>query len=208
MDEPLYVKICGVTRVEDAESSVEAGASAIGVNLVPGSKRRVDEETARRIAAAVGGVVEVVAVVAGLDDGDLRAVLQRTGAHFLQLHGHESPATLCRVLPRAFKAVRIGGADDVVAARAFGGERILADAKVDGELGGTGALFDWALVRELARERRLILAGGLRPENVAEAVRAVAPFGVDVASGVESSPGIKDLGKVRAFIDAARAAAR
>jgi phosphoribosylanthranilate isomerase len=208
MAETLYVKICGVTRVEDAEACIAAGASAVGVNLVPGSKRRVDEQAARRIAAAVAGRVDVVAVVAGLPVAELVHVLTRTRADWLQLHGEESPAELERVLPRALKAVRIGDASDVRKARTFGGERLLVDAKVDGELGGTGAVFDWTLVGELARERKLILAGGLRPENVAGAVRAVGPFGVDVASGVESSPGIKDVAKVRAFVEAARAAVR
>ena len=208
MAETLYVKICGVTRVADAEACIAAGVSAVGVNLVPGSKRRVDEDTARRIAAAVAGRIDVVAVVAGLPVAELVQVLERVRADWLQLHGEESPAELERVLPRALKAVRIGDAGDAARARAFGGERLLVDAKVDGELGGTGAVFDWTLVRELARERKLILAGGLRPENVADAVRAVAPFGVDVASGVESSPGVKDVMKVRAFVEAARAAVR
>src|SRR5262245_51459319 len=116
MKETLYVKICGVTRVEDAEASIAAGASAIGVNLVQGSKRRVDEDTARRIAVAVGSRVDVVAVVAGLHAAELRGIVARTGVDWLQLHGEESPAELDQVLPRAIKAVRIGNAADVVTA--------------------------------------------------------------------------------------------
>jgi phosphoribosylanthranilate isomerase len=207
MDQPVYVKICGVTRVTDAVMCLEAGASAIGLNFVPTSKRRVDEDTARGIVAAVEGRLAVFAVVAGLSVEAMRALRVRTGIDWLQLHGDESPADLLAVLPRAVKAVRIGGAGDVKAAEAYAGERLLADAKVEGALGGTGEAFDWALIGRLARERDVIVAGGLGPANVADAVRAVRPFGVDVASGVESAPGIKDAGKVRAFIDAARAAA-
>ena len=203
---PRYVKICGITREADALLCVEAGASAIGLNFVPTSKRRVDRDTARRIVEAVAGRVEVVAVVADESPEALQALRADTGIQWLQLHGDEPPEALARVVPPVFKAVRIGDAADVAAARLYGGNRLLADAKVAGATGGTGVSFDWELVRELARERPLVLAGGLRPDNVAAAVRAVRPFGVDTASGVESFPGIKDPKLVRAFILAARAA--
>jgi phosphoribosylanthranilate isomerase len=204
MPERVYVKICGVTRVSDALLCVEAGATAIGLNFVPTSKRRVAEDTARRIVAAVEGRIGVVAVVADLSVAAMRALRDRVGVDWLQLHGDEAPEDLALVLPHALKAVRIGDAEDVRAASGYAGERLLADAKVTGELGGTGAAFDWALVQRLARERDVILAGGLSPDNVAEAVRTVRPFGVDVASGVESAPGVKDPQKVRSFVSAAR----
>jgi phosphoribosylanthranilate isomerase len=206
MPESVYVKICGVTRVKDAVVCADAGATAIGLNFIPTSKRRVDEDTARRIVAAVGGRIGVVAVVAALPVAEMQALRDRVGAEWLQLHGDEAPEDLAAVLPNALKAVRIGDAADVRAARRYAGERLLADAKVAGELGGTGAAFDWSLVRELARERAVIVAGGLSPDNVAEALRAVRPFGVDVASGVESAPGVKDADKVRAFVSAVRSA--
>jgi phosphoribosylanthranilate isomerase len=201
-----FVKICGVTRVEDAVFAIEQGADAIGVNLVPTSKRYVEEAVAGRIAGAVGGRTMVVAVVADLSLRAMRSVRESTGIEWLQLHGEEPEGVLSEILPHAFKAVPIGDAKDVERAMRFPGDRVLADAKVPGQLGGTGATFDWSLVRELARARRLILAGGLTPDNVADAVRAVDPWGVDVASGVESTPRVKDRGKVRAFIEAVRGA--
>jgi phosphoribosylanthranilate isomerase len=201
-----FVKICGITRVEDALLCIEAGASAIGLNFVPASRRRVDEGTASRIVQAVAGRIEVIAVVADLPLGEIARLRALLRFDWVQLHGDESPGDLTAALPHAFKAVRIGAEADVRAARGYGGERLLVDAKVPGEAGGTGVRLDWSLVRGLARERVLILAGGLVPENVGEAVQAVRPWGVDVASGVESAPGIKDPERVRAFVAGARAA--
>lgn len=203
-----FVKICGVTRVEDAVFAAEEGADAIGVNLVPTSKRRVDETVARRIAEAVGSRAEVVAVVADLSLREMRNVRESTGIEWLQLHGDETVDVITEILPHAFKAVAIGDAKDVERAAGFPSERLLVDAKVTGELGGTGTTFDWSLVRGLTSTRRLILAGGLTPDNVGEAIRTVDPWGVDVASGVERAPGIKDPSKVRAFIRAVRAMER
>ncbi len=203
---PLYVKICGITRVEDATLCVEAGASAIGLNFVPSSKRRVDEATAARIADSVRGRIEIVAVVADFPEADLRRLRAAVGVEWLQLHGTESPDDLAAVLPSAFKAVGLRDATDVRRAGDFGGERLLADAKVDGILGGSGVPFDWSLASALVGTRAVIVAGGLTPANVGDAVGRLRPFGVDVASGVESAPGIKDAAKVRAFVNAARGA--
>lgn len=201
----MRVKICGVTTVADGVACARLGANAVGVNLVPGSPRRVSVERARAIArAARAAGILVVGVVADLEVDATRALRREAELDCLQLHGDETPATLDALLPAAYKAVRVGSAEDVARARAFGGEVLLVDAKVDGALGGTGEAFDWSLVRDLARERRLILAGGLRPDNVARAARAVGPWGVDVASGVERAPGVKDLDAVRAFIAEAR----
>jgi len=206
----VHVKICGVTSAEDARACVRLGASAIGVNFVASSPRAVDVATAREIAHAVrgsGAKAIVVGVVAGKGVAELRALVRDAELDCLQLHGDEPPEDLAALLPHAYKAVRIGGEADVARARAFPGEYLLVDAKVEGgALGGTGATFDWSLVADLARERRLTVAGGLHPGNVAEAVRALAPYCVDVASGVESAPGVKDLAKVKAFVDAARLA--
>ncbi len=205
----LWVKICGLTSVEDARLVVAAGADAIGLNFVPSSKRRVDETTARRIVDAVGADVEVIAVVADAEPAELSALRERFGLDALQLHGNEPPSVLEQLLPNAYQAVRIATAEDVLAARAYGGSRLLADAKVKGELGGTGHTFDWTLVRELARERSVVVAGGLTPENVGAAVLAVRPYGVDTASGVEGSdPRRKDPAKIERFVANARDAAR
>ncbi len=209
MSARVHVKICGITRLEDALAAVELGASAIGLNFVPGSPRRIDPSRAAEIARAVApsGVL-VVGVVADLEVAAMQALAREVGLGCLQLHGSESPEVLAPLLPHAYKAVRIATPDDVARARTFPGEHLLADAKAEGLLGGSGQKFDWSLVRELARERKLTLAGGLQPEDVARAVAEVRPYCLDVASGVESAPGVKDRGLVRAFIEAAQAAER
>jgi phosphoribosylanthranilate isomerase len=203
---PVHVKICGVTSVADAEVCLAAGASSIGLNFVPESPRCVSEDVARAIVVAVGERALVGGVVADLEVEAMLALRARVGLGCLQLHGDEPPGHLAPLLPHAYKAIRVAGAEDVARARAYGGEYLLVDAWVPGVRGGTGKTLDLSLVLPLATERKLSLAGGLRPDNVADAVRAVRPFCVDVASGVESAPGKKDPAKIRAFIDAARSA--
>ena len=202
------VKVCGVTSVEDAELAVACGADEVGVNLIERSRRAVDVATAGRIAAAITGRATVVAVVADLAVEDLREVLRRTRVDLLQLHGSEPPEVLAALLPAAYQAVRVGGPADVARAESLAGDRILVDACVAGELGGTGRCFDWRLVVGLATRRRIVLAGGLTPVNVGEAVREVRPWGVDVASGVEcdGQPRRKDADQMRRFVEAVRGA--
>jgi phosphoribosylanthranilate isomerase len=203
-----FIKICGITSVQDAVLAVQAGADALGLNFVPSSKRVIDRVTAAHIADAVGEHAQLIAVVADLSSGELEELRATTGIEWLQLHGGETPAELQLVLPHAFKAVAIADASDAQRARSYGGERLLVDAKAPGELGGTGLRFDWSLALPLIQHRQLILAGGLRPDNVCEAVQRLKPFGVDVASGVETAgnPRKKDIARMRAFIDAVRAA--
>jgi phosphoribosylanthranilate isomerase len=205
----LWIKICGITSVEDARLALDAGADAVGVNLVESSPRVVDFSTARSIAAEVEGRARAVAVVADLDGLHLRELRRKSGIEWLQLHGSEDPATLEAVLPNAYKALRIAKASDVAQAERYSGDVLLVDAKVPGLLGGSGRSFDWQLVKALAHERKLLLAGGLGPDNVAEAIRAVRPHGVDVASGVEraNEPRRKDGARLARFIEAARRAA-
>ena len=202
----LHVKICGITCVEDARAAVEAGASAIGLNFVPASPRCIDVETARAIVALVGGRVLVVGVVADLDVEAMRRLREEGELGCLQLHGDEPPEALEPLLPHAYKAIRVGGAEHVALADRYGGEHVLVDARVEGRLGGTGQRVDVALVAPLARRRKVTLAGGLDPSNVADAVEAVRPFCVDVAGGVERAgdPRRKDVAKMRAFVAAAR----
>jgi len=205
----VHVKICGLRSEADARACVELGASSIGINFIPASPRRVDIGTGRALARAAHSAnprTVVVGVVADLTLDEMLALVRDAELDCLQLHGSESHATLAALLPHAYKAERIGSAGDVERARAFPGRHLLVDARIDGFLGGSGHTFDWALVKDLARERRITLAGGLRPENVAAAVRAIAPYCVDVASGVErpGEPGVKNLPQVRAFIEAAR----
>lgn len=202
----LWVKVCGVTSVDDALFVADAGVDAIGLNFVEGSKRRISADLARDIVRAVGRRVSWVAVVANQSTAELRVLRESVGFDFWQLHGHEEPDAVAALLPDAFKALPISTADDVRRASAFPGERVLVDAKVEGELGGTGRVFDWSLLGELTSQRRVILAGGLTPANVARAVREVRPYGVDTASGVESVPGKKDRELVARFVAEARRA--
>lgn len=203
----VRIKVCGVTCVEDADACVAAGVFAIGVNFVPASPRVVSVETARAIAEHVGDRALVVAVVADPSIDEVRALVAATGVGCVQLHGDEPASMVSALAPRAYKAVRIGAPDDVARARTYPGSHLLVDAKVPGKLGGTGARVDFQLVAPLARERKLTLAGGLNPDNVAEAIGVVAPFGVDVASGVEvqGRPRRKDPARISAFVRAARA---
>jgi phosphoribosylanthranilate isomerase len=201
-----WVKICGVTSVSDAEHVVRSGANAIGLNFVHGSKRRVTLEQARPIVQALRGRIELVAVVANPTDLETQELREELGIQWLQLHGDEPAARVSRLLPHAFKAVAMEDAADARKATSFPGERLLVDTKVTGASGGTGKVFDWQLVTDLAKSRQLILAGGLTPTNVAAAVRVLAPWGVDVASGVEFVPGVKDPELVTAFVLAVRGA--
>jgi phosphoribosylanthranilate isomerase len=204
----LWIKICGVTSVEDALFAARAGANAVGVNFVPSSKRFVSVATARAIMEALPNEVETIAVVADFGVDALRTLVTESGVRRVQLHGNEPPAIVEALGELAYQAVRIATAADVERARSFGGSLLLADAKVEGALGGTGHVFDWELVRGLAAERPLVLAGGLTAENVATAVERVRPYGVDTASGVETSnPRAKDRALVTRFIEAARRAA-
>lgn len=199
------MKVCGITTVGDAEACVALGVDLIGLNFVDGSPRRVDVDRARAIADAVRGRVELVGVVAGGDEATLVELQGLVGLDRLQLHGHETPELVRRLGARAFKAIRVGSAQDVAEAARYEG-LLLVDAKVGGQLGGTGKTVDFALVAPLAASRPILLAGGLGPDNVAAAVQAVRPFGVDVASGVERAPGVKDLDAVAAFVERARRA--
>jgi phosphoribosylanthranilate isomerase len=202
----VAVKICGITRVEDAALCVAAGADAIGLNFYPQSPRCVSLEAAQRIVQSVAGQVLTVGVFVDASFERIAEVKAATGIECVQLHGDEPPELLERLLPHAFKAIRVRDAASLFDARRFAGKHILLDAFVPGQPGGTGKRLNWDLVTALARERQVTLAGGLDPGNVAEAVARVQPFCVDVASGVEveGAPGHKDAAKVRAFIAAAK----
>ena len=205
----VWVKICGVTSVEDAVLVADAGADALGLNFVADSPRRLSIEIARRISATLRGRLELVGVVADMPKRELVELRVTVGLDTLQLHGSEPPELLSAFLPAAYKAVRVASATDVESADAYGGDRVLVDAKVGGKLGGTGQRFDWKLARELVRKRSVVVAGGLDPHNIAGLIEELAPYGVDVASGVEpeGKPGHKDAEHVATFIARARAAA-
>ena len=207
----IWVKICGVTSIADAMMVAAAGAQAIGLNFVPSSKRRVEVEQARIIVSALreryGTAVDIIGVFADQVKERVLEVVQGCGLDGFQLHGGESPAELTWFIKQdvfADKALGIADPGDVARLLAYPGTVKLVDAKVDGELGGTGRTFDWSLVRELNQSTKLILAGGLTPENVSHAISALGPYGVDTASGVESSPGVKDERLVTEFIQRCR----
>jgi len=206
----IRVKICGVTTIEDARHALDCGADALGLNFVPGTPRCLDEKAAAEIAAPLPPFGSRVGIFVNEAAERVDAIARRVGLDAAQLHGEETPEE-CRWLMgrglRVIRGLRVRGADTIEEAALYPDCTILLDAYVQGELGGTGKTFDWSLARELAATRPLILSGGLRPENVAEAVREVIPYGVDSSSGVEGqTPGRKDPERVRAFIENARAA--
>jgi len=204
----LWIKICGVTSSRDGDMVALAGADAIGLNFVSTSPRLVELRVAKEIARAVRGRVELVGVFANRPLAEMLAIKDELGLDWIQLHGDESPALTLECGPRTMKALRVAEAADVAQAELYPGKRLLVDAKVAGSLGGTGRAFDWSLVGDLAGQRELVLAGGLGPDNVQAAVEQVRPFGIDTASGVESSPGAKSPEATRTFVERARAAER
>jgi phosphoribosylanthranilate isomerase len=201
----VEVKICGLTTVDDALRCIEMGVDAIGLNFWPGSPRCVDAARAREIVEAAGDRAAMVGVFVDLTLDRIREILRETGISWAQLHGDEPPELVAELLPNAYKAIGVKDGSAIELARSYPGEHLLLDASVPGMPGGTGRTFDWDIASVVAEERKLTLAGGLTPDDVAEAVRVVQPFRVDVASGVESAPGLKDLVLVRRFIEAARA---
>lgn len=199
------VKICGVTRLDDALHAARAGAEAIGLNFWPGSPRCVTPALGAEIAAALPAGVRRVGVFVDASRADIAAIAERVGLDTIQFHGDESPADCDGWRYATIRAVRVRGPETLAAAADYPVDFILADAWVAGQHGGTGQRVPLEWLAGVPRQR-LILAGGLTAESVAEAVRAVQPLGVDVASGVESAPGIKDPEKVERFITNAHAA--
>jgi phosphoribosylanthranilate isomerase len=199
----FVVKICGVTTPEDAKAAVEAGADAIGINLWPKSKRYADDAAARAVVDAIPPGVLKVGVFVNAPAADVAARVATLGLDRAQLHGDETPAEFAALPSRQLvRVVRVRDEASFAGADGWDAPLFLYDALVDG-YGGAGVTAPWALIERLAR-RPFLLAGGLTPENVAAAIAATRPDGVDVASGVESAPGRKDPERVRRFIQAAR----
>jgi phosphoribosylanthranilate isomerase len=203
------VKLCGTTRLEDAELAAELGAWAIGFILWPGSKRFVEPAMAAGIARAVRRRVELVGVFVNPTLDEVVRLAEGVGLTHVQLHGDEGPsfctAVAERTGARVIKALGIGSGADIRDAQRFHTDFHLLDAAAGAAYGGTGRTWDWALAAQRRSKVPLILSGGLTPDNVAEGIAAVGPWAVDVASGVEAAPGIKDPAKVEAFIAAAEA---
>jgi phosphoribosylanthranilate isomerase len=206
----VRVKICGITRSEDAEQAASLGAWAVGFNFWPGSKRRCDPAVAAGIARALRRRVEPVGVFVNPTLDEVVRLAEGVGLTHVQLHGDEGPsfctAVAQRTGARVIKALRVGSGADIRDAERFHTDFHLLDAAAGAAYGGTGRTFDWALIAQRRSHVPLILSGGLTPENVADGIAAVHPWAVDVASGVEAEPGIKDPAKVEAFIAAVQAA--
>jgi phosphoribosylanthranilate isomerase len=205
----VRVKICGITTPDDGVMAARAGADAIGLVFFPKSPRYVEPAAARAIHAAVPPFVLRVGVFVDPTAAAIAEAVAAGGLDVLQLHGSEPPEAFDALPRRAIKAVRVGPAFDIEQALRYDGRAhgLLLDTQTDGTHGGTGETFDWTLVQELRpRASYLILAGGLDPENVTRAIKAVRPDAVDVSSGVERAPGHKDPEKVRAFIAAVKEA--
>jgi phosphoribosylanthranilate isomerase len=204
----MKIKICGITNTEDAGVAVAAGADALGFVMYRKSPRWVEPTVARSIIAGLPPFVFPVGVFVNEEAERVRALMDECGFALAQLHGDES-ALYCQNLGRpALKALRLKDRGTFLALAEFQGRAnvrgVLIDAFSDQAYGGTGQTVDWTLAQEAARLIPIILAGGLTPTNVAEAIAQVRPYGVDVSSGVEQSPGKKDPDKVKAFIQAAR----
>ena len=203
------IKLCGITSLDDAQLAVDAGAWAVGCILWPGSPRACDPAEAGRIAAAVRRRAQVCGVFVNAHLDEVTELVDALGLTMVQLHGDEGPAYCAEVARRTgakvIKAAAVSTQADVQALETFHTDFHMLDAHRPGMRGGTGETFDWELVRARRSSIPLILSGGLRPENVAEAIAATHPFAVDTASGTESAPGVKDPEKVAAFVDAVHA---
>ncbi|MBN1372411.1 MAG: phosphoribosylanthranilate isomerase [Anaerolineaceae bacterium] len=207
----MIVKICGITTLEDALACIEAGADWLGFNFYPPSPRYLTPTACVEIAAVLRRShpgVKLVGVFVNAPIQEVTAILDGCRLHLAQLCGHEPPEHLAMLGEQAFKALRPANATALEAELAAYRARIeapawLIDAYRPGQFGGTGHTADWSLAAGLAQRAPILLAGGLKPGNVAAAVAQVRPWGVDVASGVESAPGRKDVALVRAFVQAA-----
>lgn len=202
----VRVKICGITRKEDALVAVEAGADALGFMFYEGSKRYLSHEAARTIIDALPPFVARVGVFVNPTEEAVRKAIEKTGIDTLQFHGDETPDFCSSFRLKVIKAFRIKNRDSLNGLSAYHTDAWLLDGYRPNQLGGSGQTFDWNLAAE-AREwgTPVILAGGLTPENVRSAVETARPYGVDVSSGVEREPGIKDVEKLKAFVAACRA---
>ncbi len=209
------VKICGLSTAATLEAALAAGADMAGFVFFPKSPRHVGYETARALGAQARGRARIVALSVDADDNALGRIIEALSPDILQLHGRETPSRVREIRQRfgrpTMKAIGVAAPEDFAAAALYDGvaDFLLIDAKPPRDAvlpGGNGLAFDWRLARRFSPKRPWLLSGGLDSDNVAEAIASAGAFGVDVSSGVESAPGVKDEMKIRAFIAAARSA--
>jgi phosphoribosylanthranilate isomerase len=204
-----FVKICGVTRPQDAVIAAEHGASAVGLVFWPSSPRAIDLAAARAIVRELPPFVAVVGVFVNEAPARVLEIAAAVPLTVVQFHGDEADEEVAACPWRVLRAVSPDSAEGLARlARLPRHVTVLLDAHDPRRRGGTGRAVSWAAAAEAARQRRIVLAGGLRPDNVGEALRVVRPWGVDVSSGVESAPGLKDAATIRAFMEAVAGAAR
>jgi len=199
------LKICGITRLADALHAVREGATAIGFVFWPGSPRFVDAELAAEISASLPPTVTTVGVFVNASVDGIRRTARTAGLRMVQLHGDEPPAYVDEIEQPVIRSVTLETVVDT--ADAWPADTtLLLDSADPVRRGDVRPVIDWSRAAIVARERRVVLAGGLTPQNIEEAIMTVRPFGVDVSSGVESGPGVKDFDKVSLFLANARAA--
>ncbi|HJP19444.1 MAG TPA: phosphoribosylanthranilate isomerase [Nitrospinota bacterium] len=196
----IKVKICGITNKEDALYAVECGADALGFIFYEKSPRYIAPDNAKTIIAALPPFVTTVGVFVNKDFNDIRDMALLTGITVVQLHGDESPSYCNLVEGKLIKAIRVKNDRSIEGLKKYDVDAFLLDSFDKNSFGGSGLTFDWKLAEKAKQYGKIILAGGLTPDNVEEAVKKVVPYGVDVSSGVEKKPGIKDNNKVKEFI--------
>jgi phosphoribosylanthranilate isomerase len=202
----VMVKVCGITNPHDARVAVDAGADAIGLVFAP-SPRQVDVRGAKQVAEVVPADVLKVGVFVDVEPDEVLHVARAVGLDYAQLHGDESAEAVTIVRGggvKVMKAVRVRDAGSLEVLDRYEADLYLLDAYSEEARGGTGQTFDWGLAKSLRGRDNIVVSGGLRGENVGEAIRAFQPFGVDASSHLEYAPGRKDIEKVRRFVSAAR----
>ncbi len=207
---PIVVKICGLTRGEDALAAAELGADMVGFVFAP-SRRRISVVDAKAVSQSLPEAVARVGVFVNASEDEVQSAIDSCGLDYVQLHGLVSPQLLRSLSAPAIVAIRLpsdaDGGELLARMQSLARNKVplfLVDSFVRGRWGGTGRVADWDLAGELAQHFSIMLAGGLNPENVVEAIRKVRPWGVDVSTGVEKAPGIKDRPKMERFIAAAK----
>lgn len=200
----VRAKICGITNREDAACAVAHGADALGFNFYPRSPRYISPEGAGNIIRTLPPFVTPVGVFVNETRDRIEATVASAGLRAIQLHGDEPPEACAGHSVPVIRAFRVGDGFDIDSLKRYPVNTYLLDTAAKGHYGGTGETFDWAIAQEAASCARIILAGGLTPDNVAEAVRTVRPYAVDISSGVEAAPGKKDHRKLVAFLKAVR----